>query len=129
MIGQSQPVWEYEERKTSLEPTAMLLVRILIAKVENAKRLRSILQQTPIRAGQVGYENWNCVEWLREALDRLVRDEKTLGTATTDWTFVRDTAMWYIEKKKSEHRFDGQVQYDLSKAATWDALVGQESIP
>lgn len=40
----------------------------------------------------------------------------------TEWQDVRDTAMWYVEKKKSEHRFDGQVAFDMKKAATYDAI-------
>jgi hypothetical protein len=50
--------WQFEERETSLEPTQMQLVRVMIAKVENKSRFEQIVQNTPIRAGTAG---WNCV--------------------------------------------------------------------
>jgi hypothetical protein len=56
-------------------------------------------------------------------------DGKALGTARTDWTFVRDTAMWYVAKKATDHRFDGQGQFDQGKIATWDAIEGKELVP
>ncbi|KAI9729180.1 MAG: hypothetical protein M1834_007087 [Cirrosporium novae-zelandiae] len=124
-----QSTWEYEERKITLEPTAMLLVRILIGKVKNMKRLKSVLEATPVRAGQPGYDHWNCVEWIKEALDRLTQDEKALGTSATDWDIVRDTAMWYSNKKKREHRFDGQGGYDPKKVPTWSMLDKVELVP
>jgi hypothetical protein len=90
----------------------MLLVRIMIGKIKDIVRLRSILRNTPIRAGQTDYNHWNCVEWLKEALRLIQGDGKTLGTSVTNWTSVRDTAMWYVYKMKKEHRFDGKAQYN-----------------
>jgi hypothetical protein len=107
----------------------MLLVRILIGKVESAERLKSVLRETPIRAGESGLDHWNCIEWLKEALDGLMRDRRALGSSVTDWKSVRDTAMWYVAKKKDEHRFDEQGKYDPEKAATWDILDKRELIP
>jgi hypothetical protein len=128
-IGQSlQSVWEYEERIIPLEPTSMLLVRVLLGKISNIDQLRSAFENTPVRGDQPGYEHWNCVEWIREALDLIQDDEQALGTSVTDWNSVRNTAMWYVEKKKRDHRFDGQGQYDQKKAATWDMLERRELI-
>ncbi|KAF4509389.1 hypothetical protein G6O67_003565 [Ophiocordyceps sinensis] len=36
----------------------------------------------PIRGGQPG---WNCVEWVREALQMIQMDRKAIGTAVVDW--------------------------------------------
>lgn len=53
-----------------------------------------------------------------------------MGTNELDWTNFRDTAMAYIErKKKQDHRFDGSGSFDISKPATYDLLVGTETIP
>ncbi|KAI0426084.1 hypothetical protein F5Y09DRAFT_334430 [Xylaria sp. FL1042] len=101
-------VWEYEERTISMATTSMLLVRIMVGKPE--------------------IPGWNCVEWVREAFLAAIQDGKALGTSASDWESVRDV-MWYIEDKKAKHRFDGTVQYDPSKAATWDMLQGFELVP
>lgn len=37
--------------------------------------------------------------------------------------------LWYVERKKAAHRFDGQGQYDQSKAATWNMIKGVEQVP
>lgn len=106
----------------------MLLVRIMIGKVADMDRLIAAFENTPIRGGQPGYDQWNCVAWIQEALELAQRDGKALGAAVTDWSSVRDTAMWYVEKKKNEHRFDGQAHFDQSKAPTWDILEKRETI-
>lgn len=106
----------------------MLLVRIMIGKVADMDRLIAAFENTPIRGGQPGYDQWNCVAWIQEALELAQRDGKALGAAVTDWGSVRDTAMWYVEKKKNEHRFDGQAHFDQSKAPTWDILEKRETI-
>jgi len=49
--------WFFEERESSLTPTNMLLVRIMVGKVTDKNRLVDILRKTPIRQGQPG---WNC---------------------------------------------------------------------
>lgn len=105
----------------------MLLVRITVGKIKDIKRLESIFRQIPIRSA---VEGWNCVAWVKEALEAALRDKKALGTTDNiHWNMVRDTAMWYVEQKKAAHRFDGKVQYDHSKAATWNMLEGCEQVP
>lgn len=37
--------------------------------------------------------------------------------------------MWYVAKKASEHRFDGQGQFDVDKVSTWDAIKAKEQVP
>jgi hypothetical protein len=104
----------------------MLLVRVMIAKVEKKDRFISIVRNTPIRQGVAG---WNCVGWVQEALQSLKADRKALGTAMTEWTKVKNTAMEYCERKKEEHRFDGQGNYDMTKVPTYDLVEGKELIP
>jgi len=126
ITGPETSEWFFEEIKTTLLATSMLLVRVLIAKVENKDRLISILRNTPIRQGVVG---WNCVGWVKEALESLAADGKALGTSVTEWTVVRNAAMEYCDRKKKEHRFDGRGSYDMNKAPTYDLIEKKETMP
>ncbi|KAL5374222.1 hypothetical protein PMIN06_012458 [Paraphaeosphaeria minitans] len=128
VAGAAKNIWAYEDRAISLQPTSAILVRIMIGKVVDGERLRAAFASTPIRAGHAGYENWNCVSWVQEGLSWAAHDGKALGSCHTDWSYVRDTAMWYVAKKASEHRFDGQAQFDLGKVPTWDALEARELV-
>lgn len=128
VAGKPQNLWTYENREISLQPTSAILVRILIGKVADGARLADAFARTPIRAGNPGYEGWNCVSWVQEALNWAAQDGKALGTCHTDWQYVRDTTMWYVAKKAADHRFDGQGQFDQGKVATWDALERKELV-
>ncbi|KAF4510617.1 hypothetical protein G6O67_002493 [Ophiocordyceps sinensis] len=121
-----QTVWEYEERDTTLEPSSMLLARVMIAKVKSVRRLRSVLEGIPVRPE---VEGWNCVGWIKEAFQAALADGKALGTSAGDWQSVRDTAMWYVEAKKAAHRYDGIVFHDPMTVATWDMMQGVELTP
>ncbi|KAF2765264.1 hypothetical protein EJ03DRAFT_280396 [Teratosphaeria nubilosa] len=118
--------WQFEEMKTRLIATRMLLVRVCIGKIEKDDRVRSILRSVPIRDDT---ENWNCVYWVKEALQLLKADGRAIGTGELDWVLVRDTAMAYVKQKRDEHRFDGQVSMYGDRPPTYDLLEGREKIP
>lgn len=113
----------FEERSRPLAPTNMLLVRVIIGKVENNKRLVNVLRTTPIRQGD---SSWNCVGWVKEALEGLKADGQALGTCVIEWNSVRDGAMTYCQRKKNEHRFDGEGNFDMGKAPTYDLIERKE---
>lgn len=117
--------WSYEEIDISLDATKMILVRILIAKVEDKTRLAQILRDTPIRDPSTG---WNCVEWVREALKSLAEDSRALGTQVTEWETVRNQTLAYCQRKKDTHRFDGKAKFDMSKVPTYDLITEQETV-
>lgn len=121
--GELKATWQFEEAKISMSPERMLLVRIAVAKVTDRSCVESILRSTSIRGGEQG---WNCVAWVREALDLLQRDREALGTARTDWTVVRCAALEYVGRKKREHRFDDKGDFEESKVATWDLIEDKE---
>lgn len=126
--GRAQSSWEFQERTTSKEATRMILVRIRVGKVASMERLSSVLRSTKIKATEPG---WNCVAWVREALEGLKDDGKALGTSKIDWVSIRDTAMRYVEQEKSQHRFDGTASsedFSRTKVATWDCLEGKEVV-
>ncbi|KAJ5200318.1 hypothetical protein N7491_008881 [Penicillium cf. griseofulvum] len=103
----------------------MLLVRITVGKVEDGNRLVEILRNTPIRQGQLG---WNCVSWVKEALETLKVDPKALGTSVTEWEKVRSRAMDYCQRKKDQYRFDSQGNFDIEVAPTYDLIEQKETI-
>jgi hypothetical protein len=117
--------WVFDEHDIPLAPTGMLLVRIMIGKVEDKARLVHVLRNTPIRQGQPG---WNCVIWVKEVLEGLKAGGKAMGTSVLEWERVRDGAMNYCQRKKDQHRFDGQGSYDSSKVPTYDLIEGKETI-
>lgn len=117
------PEWEFEERGCSLANTNMSLVRVIIGKIEDKDRMLGILRRIPIRKDEAG---WNCVSWVKEAIEALQADGKALGTSILDWKKVSSEAMAYCQRKKDQHRFDGQGQFNMQKVATYDLLEGKE---
>lgn len=117
--------WIFEEYECPLLATSMLLVRVILGKVEDSNRLVEILRSTPIRQGQAG---WKCVFWVKEALETLTADSKALGTNVIEWEKVRGEAMPYRQSKKDQHRFDGQGNFDTTKALTYDLIERKEII-
>lgn len=115
--------WEFEKRPVSLRPTSMLLVRILIGKVDDSARLDTILQQAPVKDGT---KDWNCVIWLKDALELVGNDKKALGTSVLVWDTIRKTAMDYCNQKKADGRFTS-AKYDPAKVPTYDLLELKET--
>lgn len=112
--------WEYSAEH---DRTPMLLIRIVVAKITNLRRLQAILRAVPILADK---EDWNGVSWVQEALRLASEDNQALGTRVEDWAAIRDEAMRYVGEKKHGHRFDGLGDFDVSKPATWDMLQAKE---
>lgn len=102
------------------------MVRILIAKIENREALAQLLRQIPIRQGTQG---WNCVAWIKEALEQLQMSTNVIGTSVVEWEAVHDAAMSYVQNKKDQHRFDGKGSFDTKRVPTFDLIQGQETIP
>jgi hypothetical protein len=122
--GESE--WEFEEVSTTMLPTRMIMARILIAKIESKDRLAQVLRQIPIRQGQ---EGWNCVLWIKEALSKLQVSTNVIGRSVLEWEVVRNAAMSYCQKKKDQHRFDGEGKFDTTRVATFDLIQGRETVP
>lgn len=104
----------------------MLLVRVMIGKVVKMDRLEKAVRGTPVVQSD---RNWNCVIWVKDALEALQVGERAMGTCELGWTTVRDAAMRYCQEKRNQHRFDGSGNFDLSKAPTYNLLEGRETIP
>ena len=124
-LTSSRTEWSFDEQNIPLMLTGMLLIRIMIGKVEDKVQLVSVLCNISIRQGQPG---WNCVIWVKEVLEGLKADEKAMGTSVLEWESMRDEAMKYCQRKRNQHRFDGQGSYNSSKAPTYDLVEGKETI-
>lgn len=116
--------WEFEKKAVSLRPTSMLLVRVLIAKVDDVGRLDTVLRQAPVKDGT---KDWNCVTWLKDALELVGKDRRALGRSVIAWDTVRKTAMDYCNQKKVAGRFSS-AEYDSEKVPTYDLLERKETI-
>lgn len=117
--------WVFEELTVSMLTTQMILVRVVLAKVENVEKLVQLLRQIPIRQGE---EGWNCVYWVKEALAQVEKSKGVVGTSVLDWETLRDAALTYCQRKKDEHRFDGKGKYDTQRVATYDLIQKKETI-
>ncbi|MCJ1252531.1 hypothetical protein MMC24_000337 [Lignoscripta atroalba] len=126
LTGPGRWEWVFEEHETCLSAANMLLVRVMVGKVADVQRLEKTLHNTAVVQGD---RAWNCVSWVKDALEALRAEEgKALGTCQLDWSTVRDRAMRYCQEKRDQHRFDGTRSWDMSRAPTYDLLVGRETI-
>ncbi|PYH43493.1 uncharacterized protein BP01DRAFT_402582 [Aspergillus saccharolyticus JOP 1030-1] len=82
-----------------------------------------ILRGIPVSQNVSG---WNCVSWVKEALEVVDADTQALAsTRVCDWGRVRDAAIEYCQRKKDQHRFDGKGDYDMGVIPTYDLMVGR----
>ncbi len=120
--------WRYDEVDIRTAATNMILIRVLAAKVRKMGRLQSIMRSVPVRADVPG---WTCRSWVTEAYEKLRKDGKALGKCP-DWETLSKTALWYVQKKAEEHRFDGlapQNKFSTWEVATYNMAAGREVIP
>ncbi|KAF8447637.1 hypothetical protein L210DRAFT_3526868, partial [Boletus edulis BED1] len=122
VIQDQKPEWLFEGAQARIVGSFRLLVRVMIAKIEDGERLSKILHGVPVRGAQPG---WTCVSWVKEALEQLGEDGSALGRRVLEWDTVRDAAMQYCRRKKDEHRFDGTREIDTDSTATYDLLSRQ----
>ncbi|KAI1132259.1 hypothetical protein F5Y10DRAFT_218378 [Nemania abortiva] len=118
--------WVYEEVSVpNVKSTHNLLVRVMIAKVEDESRLIEIFRTTPVVQGN---PNWRCRTWVADALSRMAKDGKSVGTAQLDWSEIEAVARNYVAKKSAAGRYDDVETLMLPKP-TWDIIEGRETVP
>ena len=106
-------------------PVDMILVRIMLAKVDDTNKLAQLLRQVPI--GQREEGGWNCVAWVKEALLRIERSDGVVGTSVLGWEAVREAALSYCRQKRDQRRFDGTGKYDPTQVPTFDMMLMKET--
>ncbi|KAK1772794.1 hypothetical protein QBC33DRAFT_442485 [Phialemonium atrogriseum] len=118
--------WIYsEEQLPDVRCISNLLARILIAKIEDDKRLLNILRTIPIIQDD---PSWRCRTWIKNALAEMGRDGMAVGTSKLDWQKIEVTARKYVEDKTAAGRYEREV--DLAKPRpTWDMIGNRESVP
>lgn len=97
----------------------------MVAKVKDTPRLSEVLRKIPIRQDQ---EEWNCVYWVKEALETARDEGRVLGRNVVDWRWVVREVMGYVQRKKDEHRFDGKGEFDMGRVPTYDLVEQSEVI-
>lgn len=122
-----------EEEQLGTNQSARLLTRIQVGKVNNRATLEKTLLSVPVRTGQEGYDGWNCVAWVKEALERLSATENDgLGTCRLDWETVRSTALKNTKDKIDTHGFDGKpatYAFVQDEVPTYDLITETEVVP
>ena len=118
--------WVYEEKSLpNVQSTISLLARILIAKVEDERRLIQILRETPVIQGD---PNWRCRTWVQAVLVSIRRDGRAVGTSNLSWAQIEPWAREYVARKTESGRYSLVQTADLPKP-TWDMLEDKEIVP
>lgn len=118
--------WLYEEiTLANVQNTTSLLARIVVAKVTDEERLVDILRGTPVVQND---PNWRCRTWVADALSRLERDGRAVGTAQLDWGKIEALGREYVAKKTAAGRYSKTLDMELPRP-TWDMLEGRETVP
>lgn len=87
-----QTHWLYEEIHVDANGTPKLLAQKFIGDIVDMDRLFEILRDVPLEQDTPG---WNCVSWIRTALDAMAEDTEVLsnGSEVLSWTELRDLAL------------------------------------
>lgn len=115
--------WRFEKIDLTAEPTTRLLVRVLVAKIENTGKLMTVFDEIPIRGDT---EGWNCVAWVKDAVEAALESEGALSRRAPSWEAAHDAALWYVGTKYDEGRFDRS--FDQIRVPTTDLLSSTEII-
>ncbi|RMZ68426.1 hypothetical protein GMOD_00010077 [Pyrenophora seminiperda CCB06] len=118
--------WIFEEiALENVRTTTNLLARILVAKIQDEKRLVALLRGIPVVQDD---PNWRCRTWVASALAEIEKDGKCVGTAELDWQKIEAIARQYVRNKTDNGRY--QTTADLLKPKpTWDLLENKEIVP
>ncbi|VTT59204.1 unnamed protein product [Fusarium fujikuroi] len=119
--------WIYEEIDLpNVRNTNSLLARIIIAKVEDEKRLVEIIRSAPVIQND---PNWRCRTWVADVLSRIASDGgRAIGTSELDWAKIERVPRDYVANKTATGRYLDPAVMPLPKP-TWDMLQGKEIVP
>ena len=118
--------WVYEEVELqNVTSTNNLLARLVIAKIEDEKRLLKILKRTAIKHGD---PNFRCRTWMADALSRISKAEpRAVGTSELDWNKIERKGRRYVEKKAAEGRYL-EAERMAEPKPTWDMMEQKEIV-
>jgi hypothetical protein len=121
--------WQFEERQLPSGPALMVLVRVLVGKVKDTAAAERVLRTVPVRSRDV--DGWNCVAWVKEAIEMLCGCEGAMASCVREWEVIREEALAFVRAKKAAHRFDGKAEegsFDMHKVPTFDVLSKKEIV-
>ena len=118
--GAGGVIWEYEIREIRSAPTNNTLVRLHLGKIEpnNVERMEEISANVEVIQGD---NDWTCMSWVQSAVGDLGRARII---RRWNWTEVEAKAVWFVEKKTEEGRFD--EGYDPDVVPTYDLIANKE---
>ncbi|KAF7556440.1 hypothetical protein G7Z17_g1422 [Cylindrodendrum hubeiense] len=117
--------WVYEEVPLdNIRNSSRLMVRVLIAKVEDEAGLADIFRSIPIVQND---PNWRCRTWVANALARIEEDGRAVGTSVLDWRRIEAVARQYAGEKTRSGRYLTAEGIDRPKP-TWDMLQDRETV-
>jgi hypothetical protein len=101
--GPESVTWYFEEVHVLAKGTSKLLTSIPIGEIVDMDNLLEILRDIPIRQEDV---EWNCVTWIRQALDDLSHDSSAikLEAIGRDWPKLRDSVMEAAAQKAAQYQ-------------------------
>lgn len=106
-----------------MKNTLNLLARVLIAKVEDEKRLFQVLRNVPIIQGD---DNWRCRHWVIDAIAALDADGKAVGTSILEWQTIQSAGEEFVRKKLAAGRYEENLS---GPRPLFDLLNGKEVVP
>jgi len=83
--GPSQTTWYYEELRVPIGKTPKLLSMTPIGEILDMEKFLEIVRDVPVVQGD---GEWNCIIWIRQALEGLREDGEAL-VFTEDWCMER----------------------------------------
>ncbi|KAF2743786.1 hypothetical protein M011DRAFT_212600 [Sporormia fimetaria CBS 119925] len=118
--------WTFEEVQVEdVRNTNPLLIRVMIAKIQDEERLTALLRRVPVVQND---PNWRCRSWIADALSEIAKDGSCVGTAELNWEKIEAFARKYVREKTANGRFKSAEDLVGSKP-TWDLLEDKETVP
>ncbi|KAL8639283.1 MAG: hypothetical protein Q9228_003676, partial [Teloschistes exilis] len=120
--------WIFEESNVDELGSALLLAKVVVAKVISSDGLKWVLRCVPVVQDDPSF---NCSVWVRRALNIVQANAKAVGACQLDWQTIRDTANGYVQGKKRERRYEGRGplgQYGLRQSSKLDLLGDREIV-
>jgi hypothetical protein len=105
--------------------TTALLARILIANIEDERRLVSLLASLPVVQND---PNWRCRTDVASALEAIAANRRCVGTASLDWKTIEAFARQYVAGKTADGRYQSATQLARPRP-TWNLLENKEIVP
>ncbi|KAK6840103.1 hypothetical protein PG987_005969 [Apiospora arundinis] len=118
--------WVFEAlRLENVRSTATLLVRVVIAKITDERRLIQLLRQVPVVQDD---PEWRCRTWVAQVLQAIERDGHCVSSAVLNWPIIEAKAREYAAAKAAAGRY-GLGKDMLAPKPTYNILERRETVP